>query len=102
MSASDWARMWRPEQSPWETALRAVVVHVFVHIAFRIAGRKELGGHAAYDIVVVLFVGVAMRQTIVGSGLLAAMRSHGRERLAGVHRAYLERSGSISMVTEDA
>jgi uncharacterized membrane protein YcaP (DUF421 family) len=162
MPAIDWARMWRPERSPWETALRAVIVYVFVHVAFRVGGRKELARHASYDIVLVLFVGVAMRQTIVGSDtsltsamiglaallvtdagvtwlsrlspaaarlidgpvrvlvrdgqideeemrrahisrdqILAALRSRGRERLADVRRAYMERSGSISIIFDD-
>jgi uncharacterized membrane protein YcaP (DUF421 family) len=163
MYAIDWARMWRPERSPWETMIRAVIVYVFAHVAFRVVGRKELGRHAAYDIVLLLFVGVAMRQSIVGSDasltsamvgfatlvavdagvtwltraspsaarlidgpvrdlvrdghvneeemrrahfsyeqLLAALRAHGRERIDDAHRAYLERSGRISVVFNDA
>jgi uncharacterized membrane protein YcaP (DUF421 family) len=159
MDAIDWVRMWRPEHHPLETALRAAVAYLFVHVAFRMVGRKELGRHSTYEIVLLLFVSVAMRQTIVGKDeslttgalgfatlllidtlvawivrlspraarlidgpvrelardgrldqdamkraritreqLLAALRSHGRERLEDVRRAYLERSGRISVV----
>jgi uncharacterized membrane protein YcaP (DUF421 family) len=62
----DWRGIWYPERSPWETVLRAVVVYVFVHVAFRVVGRRELGGHSAYVIVLLFLVGVAMRQSIVG------------------------------------
>ncbi len=162
MSAVDWGGMWRPERSPLETVLRAVIVYVFVHLCFRLVGRKELGQHSTYEIVLLFFVGVAMRQSIVGPDrslttaiigfgalvacdailaglarrspraatvidgpvilllrdgqmderrmrrarvsreqLLASVRSHGGERLEEVHRAYLERSGHISVVFRD-
>ncbi len=67
MQAIDWARMWRPEHNPLETVMRAVVAYAFVHVAFRVVGRRELGRHSTYEIVLLLFVSVAMRQTIVGT-----------------------------------
>jgi uncharacterized membrane protein YcaP (DUF421 family) len=163
MKAIDWTHMWCPERAPLETVIRAIVVYVFVLVAFRVAGRKELGRHATYDIVLLLFVSVAMRQTIVGQDtslttamigfaamisldavvtrlvqssakaaafidgpvrvllrhgqldeaamrkarvspdqLLAAVRRRGGDSLEGVRRAYLERSGHISVVFDDA
>lgn len=159
MVAIDWGRLWQPEHHPLETVLRAAVAYVFVHVSFRAVGRKELGRHSTYEIVLLLFVSVAMRQTIVGNDaslttgligmgtlllvdalvawivrkspraariidgpvrelvrdgrpdeaamrrarvtreqLLATLREHGRERLDGVRRAYLERSGRISVI----
>ena len=159
MAVIDWDHLWRPERHPLETALRATVAYVFVHVSFRAVGRKELGRHSTYEIVLLLFVSVAMRQTIVGNDeslttgmlgfatllvvdvtvawivrrspraarvvdgpvrelmrdgrvheaammrarvtreqLLAALRSHGRNRLEEVRRAYLERSGRISVL----
>jgi uncharacterized membrane protein YcaP (DUF421 family) len=163
MRAIDWAAMWRPERSPWETMIRAGIVYLFVHVAFRVVGRRELGQHTSYTIVLLFLVGVAMRQAIVGGDpslttamigfstllvidalarwvsyvspraaivvngpvrelvrdgraneremrrahvsrdhLLAALRGHGREDLADVHLASLERSGHISFVFIDA
>ncbi|APR80047.1 putative membrane protein [Minicystis rosea] len=67
MDALDFARMWRPEHHPLETVMRAAVAYAFVHISFRVVGRKELGRNATYEIVLLLFVSVAMRQTIVGN-----------------------------------
>jgi len=162
MSPIDWARMWRPERAPLETVVRAAFTYGLVVVAFRVVGRRELGRHSTYEIVLLLFVGVAMRQTIVGNDpslttamiglgtilvidvvvaelvklgaraanlidgpvrelvrdgrpddeamrrarvsrqqLEAAVRSHGRERLGEVGRAYLERSGRISVVFRD-
>ena len=67
MGGVDWAGMWQPQRSPVETVLRGLVVYVFVHAAFRIVGRRELRQHTAYAIVLLFLVGVALRQTIVGS-----------------------------------
>lgn len=67
MVAIDWTRTWRPEHHPLETVVRAAVAYAFVHVAFRVVGRKELGRHSTYEIVLLLFVSVAMRQTIVGN-----------------------------------
>ena len=151
--------MWHPEQSPCETALRAVVVYTFVHVAFRLVGRRSLGQHSTYAIVLFFLIAVPLREAIVTDDrslatalvgfatlmvldgvvarltmlsataaaivegpvrvlvrdgcpdeeemrrahvshdqLLAAVREHGREALADVHRAYLERTGRISVV----
>jgi uncharacterized membrane protein YcaP (DUF421 family) len=159
MPPVEWERMWRPTNHPLETVVRAAVAYAFVHVAFRVVGRRELGRHSTYEIVLLLFVSVAMRQTIVGedqsltSGmlgfgtllvidaivawlvrwspraahivdgpvrllardgrldedamrrarmtrehLLAELRRHGREHLDEVHRAYLERSGKVSVI----
>jgi uncharacterized membrane protein YcaP (DUF421 family) len=159
MAAIDWARLWRPEHHPLETLLRASVAYLFVHVSLRVVGRKELGRHSTYEVVLLLMVSVALRQTIVGSDqslttgmlgfgtllvidalvawtvgrsprtallvdgsvrelvrdgqldpeamqrarvsrdqLFAALRTHGYERLEDVHRAYLERSGHISVI----
>ena len=93
MPSIDWGGMWRPERSPWETALRALVVYLFVHVGFRLAGRKELGRHATYDIVLLFFVGVAMRQTIVGDdpSLTTAMIGFGTLLVADFLIAWLAR-----------
>ena len=67
MSPIDWARMWRPERAPLETVVRAAFTYGLVVVAFRVVGRRELGRHSTYEIVLLLFVGLAMRQTIVGN-----------------------------------
>ena len=65
MRAVDWARLWLPEQSPWETALRAVTVYAFVHVGFRLVGRRSLGQHSTYAIVLLFLISVSMREAIV-------------------------------------
>jgi uncharacterized membrane protein YcaP (DUF421 family) len=69
MPPIDWAHMWHPQRSPWETMLRAVIVYVFVHTAFRVVGRRALGRSSTYEIVLLFFVGVVMRQSVVGNDL---------------------------------
>ncbi len=86
MNAVDWTHMWLPARSPWETVIRAAVVYLFVHLTFRIAGRRELGQHSAYDIVLLFFVGVAMRQTIVGADASLTTAMIGWSTLLAVDR----------------
>jgi uncharacterized membrane protein YcaP (DUF421 family) len=67
MAEIDWVGMWRPEQHPLETVVRGAVAYAYVHVAFRLVGRRELGRHSTYEIVLLLFVSVAMRTTVVGN-----------------------------------
>lgn len=61
----DWASMLVPQIHPLEAVLRAVCVYVFLLVAFRLAGRKELGRYSNFDIALLFLVSVAMRETLV-------------------------------------
>ncbi|HVX94793.1 MAG TPA: YetF domain-containing protein [Polyangia bacterium] len=66
MRAFDWKGLWSPTWPPWEVALRATLVYLFVVVAFRAVGRKELGRYATHDIVLLFLISTAARQSIVG------------------------------------
>src|SRR4051812_35764458 len=69
----------RPE-TPWVgLVVRSVVVYVFLMIALRIAGRRELGQMTTFDLVLLLVLANAVQNSInagdnsLGSGLISAV-----------------------------
>ena len=70
--------LWRPE-TPWfALMLRSVVVYVFLMIALRLAGRRELGQMTTFDLVLLLVLANAVQNSInagdnsLGGGLISA------------------------------
>ncbi len=70
--------LWRPE-TPWIALIvRSVVVYVFLMIALRIAGRRELGQMTTFDLVLLLVLANAVQNSInagdnsLGGGLISA------------------------------
>jgi uncharacterized membrane protein YcaP (DUF421 family) len=71
--------LFRPE-TPWVAlVVRSVVVYVFLMIALRIAGRRELGQMTTFDLVLLLVLANAVQNSInagdnsLGGGLVSAM-----------------------------
>lgn len=70
--------LWRPETAVGALVLRAVVVYVFLGIALRIAGRRELAQMTAFDLVLLLILANAVQNSInagdnsLGGGLISA------------------------------
>jgi uncharacterized membrane protein YcaP (DUF421 family) len=60
----DWAGLWRTEQPPLETIVRASLIYLAVHFLLRIAGRKELSRYSSFDLAVIFLVTVAVRRAI--------------------------------------
>jgi uncharacterized membrane protein YcaP (DUF421 family) len=55
-------------QVPWEEkVIRAVVVYVFVLIALRLFGRRELGQFTAFDLVVLLTLSNILQNAMIGN-----------------------------------
>jgi uncharacterized membrane protein YcaP (DUF421 family) len=63
----DWTAMWKPELSPLEIVLRAVIVYLAALSLFRVVGRKELARYSPFDFLLILLVSQALRQTLVAS-----------------------------------
>jgi len=70
--------MLRPEAPVLTLVVRAVVVYVFLGIALRIAGRRELAQMTAFDLVLLLILANAVQNSInagdnsLGGGLISA------------------------------
>lgn len=75
MRPFDWQAMWTPLLPPWEVALRAALIYVFVLVLFRLAGRKELGRYSMFDVALLFLITVAARTSILAedSSLTSAM-----------------------------
>ena len=70
--------LWRPETAVWVLVVRAVIVYVFLGIALRVAGRRELAQMTAFDLVLLLILANAVQNSInagdnsLGGGLISA------------------------------
>jgi len=63
----DWTGILRPEISPLEKVLRPLVVYLFLLVAFRIAGKRELGQITPFDLVVLLTISNVLQNAMIGS-----------------------------------
>ena len=71
--------MFRPETPIVALVVRSVVVYVFLMIALRVAGRRELGQMTTFDLVLLLVLANAVQNSInagdnsLGGGLVSAV-----------------------------
>jgi uncharacterized membrane protein YcaP (DUF421 family) len=71
--------MLRPETAVWALVVRSVAVYVFLMIALRMAGRRELGQMTTFDLVLLLVLANAVQNSInagdnsLGGGLISAL-----------------------------
>jgi len=62
-----WHDIWVIQVPWWERILRAVVVYIFVVVALRLAGKRELGQLNSLDLVVLLFLSNILQNSIIGN-----------------------------------
>lgn len=126
MRAFDWHEMWAPQWPPQETALRAALVYLGVQVLLRLAGRKELGRYASFNVAILVLVTTAMRQTLVVEGdpiplvrggvvmrenlrrahmseaeIMSWARQRGVGTLGEIQDAFLEPSGRVSVIARE-
>jgi uncharacterized membrane protein YcaP (DUF421 family) len=71
-------QLWRPETAVWALVVRAAIVYVFLMIALRVSGRRELGQMTTFDLVLLLVLANAVQNSInagdnsLGGGLISA------------------------------
>ncbi len=65
--AQDWRGMFTPELSLLEKMLRPVVVYIFLVIALRIFGKRELAQLNPFDLVVLLSLSNTVQNAIIGA-----------------------------------
>ncbi|MCL4396562.1 MAG: hypothetical protein M1482_17455, partial [Chloroflexi bacterium] len=59
--------MWIPEISIAEKIVRPVVVYLFLLIAFRAAGKRELGQMTPFDLIVLLTISNVLQNAMIGN-----------------------------------
>ncbi len=68
-----------PEIPVLEKVIRSAVVYLFLLVAFRLAGKRQLGQMTAFDLVILLIISNVVQNAVIGNdnslggGLLGAM-----------------------------
>ncbi len=59
--------LWLPDISVWEKILRSGVVYLFILLAFRFAGKRQVGQLTPFDLVVLLIISNAVQNSMIGN-----------------------------------
>ena len=59
--------LWIPDIPLAEKILRSVVVYVFLLIAFRFTGKRQVGSMTPFDLVVLLIISNVVQNAVIGS-----------------------------------
>ena len=59
--------IWIPDIPLVEKLVRSVVVYLFLLIAFRLAGKRQLGQMTAFDLVVLLIISNVVQNAVIGN-----------------------------------
>ena len=71
--------LWLPEIALGEKILRSVVIYVFILLAFRFTGKRQVGQLTPFDLVVLLIISNVVQNAVIGpdnslgGGLLGAV-----------------------------
>ncbi len=58
--------LWLPEVAIWEKVLRSLVVYVFLLVAFRLTGKRQIGQLTPFDLVVLLIISNVVQNAVIG------------------------------------
>jgi uncharacterized membrane protein YcaP (DUF421 family) len=58
--------LWLPDVSVWEKILRSAVVYLFLLLAFRLAGKRQVGQLTPFDLVVLLIIANVVQNAVIG------------------------------------
>lgn len=61
-----WSDLWSLDVSALEKAVRPILVYLFLLIALRLGGKRELGQMTGFDLVVLLMLSNAVQNAIIG------------------------------------
>jgi uncharacterized membrane protein YcaP (DUF421 family) len=58
--------LWLPDVSIWEKVFRSLVVYLFLLLAFRLLGKRQVGQLTPFDLVVLLIISNVVQNAIIG------------------------------------
>lgn len=58
--------LWVPEVAVWEKVLRSVVIYLFMLLAFRFTGKRQVGQLTPFDLVVLLIISNVVQNAVIG------------------------------------
>lgn len=73
------SHLWLPDIPVWEKILRSVVVYLFLLLAFRFMGKRQVGQLTPFDLIVLLIIANVVQNAVIGNdnslggGLLGAV-----------------------------
>ena len=59
--------LWLPDISVWEKVLRSGVVYLFILLAFRFSGKRQVGQLTPFDLVVLLVISNVVQNSMIGN-----------------------------------
>ncbi|HUO57362.1 MAG TPA: YetF domain-containing protein [bacterium] len=59
--------LWIPEIPIWEKILRSAVVYLFILLAFRFTGKRQVGQLTPFDLVVLLIISNVVQNAVIGN-----------------------------------
>jgi uncharacterized membrane protein YcaP (DUF421 family) len=59
--------LWMPDISIWEKILRSVVVYLFILLAFRFTGKRQVGQLTPFDLIVLLIISNVVQNALIGN-----------------------------------
>jgi uncharacterized membrane protein YcaP (DUF421 family) len=83
-----WHSIFHLDVSVVEKVLRAVLIYVFLIVAFRVVGKRELGQTNTLDLVVLLLVANAVQNGIIGDDLSVTGAAVGAATLFAVNELF--------------
>jgi len=94
-----WEALFDLQLSVGEKVLRAVLVYVFLVVALRIVGKRELGQTNTLDLVVLLLVANAVQNGIIGNDLTVTGAVIGAVTLFAVNEVFSRAAYGSTLVT---
>src|ERR1039457_4071312 len=59
--------IWMPDVPVWEKILRSGVIYLFILIAFRFTGKRQVGQLTPFDLVVLLILSNVVQNAVIGN-----------------------------------
>ncbi|HTC22046.1 MAG TPA: YetF domain-containing protein [bacterium] len=59
--------LWIPDIPIWEKILRSVVIYLFILIAFRFTGKRQVGQLTPFDLVLLLIISNVVQNAVIGN-----------------------------------
>lgn len=59
--------LWIPDIPIWEKILRSVVIYLFILLAFRFTGKRQVGQLTPFDLVVLLIISNVVQNAVIGN-----------------------------------
>ena len=59
--------LWLPDIPVWEKVLRSGVIYLFILLAFRFTGKRQVGQLTPFDLVVLLIISNVVQNAVIGN-----------------------------------